>query len=87
MSMTRSEPVSLAGVIGGVLTTTVALLAVLWPSDITPEKTATIIALGNAVILAVETWWQRSKVFSPNSAERVAEEAAETGTVPAEVRQ
>ena len=44
------EPVALSVALGVVLSTTVALAALLWPEKLTPEMTAAIIALGNAII-------------------------------------
>lgn len=44
------EPVAISVALGVVLSTAVALLALLWPDKLTPEMTAAIIALGNAII-------------------------------------
>lgn len=46
----RPQPVSTAGAISIVLTSGIALLAILWPGYLTPEATAAIVVFGNAVI-------------------------------------
>ena len=44
------EPVAVSVALGVVLSTFVAFLALLLPDKLTPEMTAAIIALGNAII-------------------------------------
>lgn len=44
------EPVAISVALGVVLSTSVAVLALLWPEKLTPEMSAAIIALGNAII-------------------------------------
>jgi hypothetical protein len=50
--MTSNQPVAISVAIGGVLSTGVALAAVLWPDRLDPVVQALIIAFGNSVILA-----------------------------------
>lgn len=68
----RTEPVAIAGTIGGALSflvkSAVALLA-LFNQDLTPAQTAQIIITADAAIMAVTTVvtvvWQRNRVSSP----------------------
>ena len=57
-----NEPVALSVAIGTVLATAVAFAAVLWPDKLTPEVTAGVIALGNALIGLGVALYARSKV-------------------------
>lgn len=47
----NQQPILISGAIGGVLTTGVALAAVLWPQRLDPLLQAAVIAFGNSVIL------------------------------------
>jgi hypothetical protein len=49
--MTNNQPVAVSAAIGGVLSTGVALAAVLWPDRLDPVMQAAIIGFGNSVIL------------------------------------
>lgn len=49
--MTNSQPVAVSAAIGGLLSTGVALAAVLWPDRLAPVVQAAIIAFGNSLIL------------------------------------
>lgn len=51
--MNRPQPVNVNIAIGGLLSTGVALLAILWPERLSPELQAAIIAFGNTLILTV----------------------------------
>jgi len=57
--MNQTQPVALSVAVGGLLSTGVALLAVLWPQRLTPEVQTAIIAFGNAVILTGSIYFAR----------------------------
>lgn len=56
------EPVAVSVALGAVLATAVALVAILFPERLTPEATAAIIALGNAVIALGVALFARARV-------------------------
>jgi hypothetical protein len=58
---TSHQPVAVSVAIGGLVTTGIALAAVLWPDRLTPELQAVIIAFGNAVILTGASIWAASR--------------------------
>ena len=58
--MTNNQPVPIAVAVATVLSTGVALFAVLWPDRLTIEAQAAIIAFGNSLIgLGVAVWLNR----------------------------
>lgn len=69
------EPVTVSVAVGGVLTTGVALAAVLWPHRLDPALQAAIIAFGNAVILALATLFARAR-STPVASPRLPEGSA-----------
>lgn len=56
------QPVAVGAAIAGVVSTAVALAAVLWPERLSPELQASIIAFANAVIVAAAAVWAASRV-------------------------
>jgi hypothetical protein len=70
----NSEPVALSVAIGGVLSTGVALLAVFLPG-LTPETQGLIIAFGNSLILAGSVLYARSRTFTKDSTQAIANAA------------
>lgn len=68
MNISQNQPVTLWVALGGVLSTGVALAAVLWPQRLDPGTQAAIIAFGNAVILAAATIIATSKVTPTGNA-------------------
>jgi hypothetical protein len=66
--MTSQQPVLISSAIGGVLSTGVALAAVLWPDRLEPILQAAIIAFGNSVILtagAIYAFLKSTPVANP----------------------
>lgn len=61
MTLTN-QPVAISAAIGGVISTGIALAAVLWPDRLTPELQAVIIAFANSVIVAGMSIWAASRV-------------------------
>jgi hypothetical protein len=57
-----NEPVSIPVAIGGMLSTAVAMAALLWPERLTPELSLAIIALGNAIIAFGVAVYARARV-------------------------
>jgi hypothetical protein len=58
----NTEPVAISVALGGLLTTAVALAALLLPNGLTNEMQLAVIAFGNAVILTASVIWARAKV-------------------------
>jgi hypothetical protein len=77
MRPNETEPVSLSVAVGGLLSTGVALVAVLWPQRLTPEIQVAIIAFGNAVILTASIYFAR-KGSTPIAAPVLTEGTAVT---------
>jgi hypothetical protein len=59
--MTTNQPVAISVAIGGLVTTGIALAAVLWPDRLTPELQAVIIAFANALILTAVSIWAANR--------------------------
>lgn len=57
-----NQPVAISVAIGGVVSTGIAMFAVLWPERFTPELQAVIIAFANAIILAAVAVWAAMRV-------------------------
>ena len=77
-SISDSEPVTLGGAAQGVLTTGVALAAVLFP-EIGLAAQVAIIGFGNSLIIFGSILWTRRRTWSLNSVREVAAVAVETG--------
>src|SRR5574338_1216529 len=60
--MSTSQPVAFNVALGGLLSTGIALAAVLWPERLSPEIQAAIIAFGNAVLLTIFTFLAQRQV-------------------------
>lgn len=58
----NQQPVAVGAAIAGVVSTAVALAAVLWPDRLSPELQAAIIAFANATIVAAAAVWAASRV-------------------------
>lgn len=58
----NQQPVAVGAAIAGVISTAVALAAVLWPDRLSPDMQAAIIAFANAVIVAAAAVWAATKV-------------------------
>lgn len=66
--MLQNQPIAISAAIGGVLTTGVALVAVLWPDRLPQVVQVAIIAFGNSVILtagAIYAWLKSTPVANP----------------------
>jgi O-antigen/teichoic acid export membrane protein len=66
-------------------TAVLAVLVAFYPETFTPAKSLVLGGAFNAIVMVINTIWQRRHAWSPTTVAKVAVQAAETGNAAAAV--